>query len=440
MRKILASLLLGIGYLLPVHGLLAPVQAEVLECAECEEAPPPTPPLPNFCGPLCERSKLTGDWHGVRTCLLESGMMWDIDHVNFLFGNVSGGRQQGFTFAGHGDYVMNWDLSKVIDHQGLFFKLRAEHRYGESIGGYDGTFLPSTIPTDLPVSNSENIYLTNVLFTQMLSETFGVFAGKMDTLDGDMNAYAHKRGKDQFSNLAFVANPLLLRAVPYCTLATGFVILEDMQPLFTFTVLNAKDTTRNSGFGELFEEGCVLSAQYRKPYEIEGFAGHVVVGGAWNSRKYVSLGQDPRILLPDVPIAQTSGTWAVFGNFDQQLVSYSGAPGAGWGLFGRASVADNEANPLAQFFSLGIGGNSPICGRHQDTFGVGYYYLGTSNQIGVFLQAALGPIGDGQGVEMFYNYEVTPWFHLTADMQVLQPEVVNLDPALLVGLRAKIDF
>ncbi|MEX0793626.1 MAG: carbohydrate porin [Pirellulaceae bacterium] len=75
-----------------------------------------------------------------------------------------------------------------------------------------------------------------------------------------------------------------------------------------------------------------------------------------------------------------------------------------------------------------------------DRFGVGYYYLGTSDEIGVFLQGALGTIGDGQGAELFYNYEVTPWCHLTGNMQVLVPEVEDVDTALLIGLRAKIDF
>ena len=51
-----------------------------------------------------------------------------------------------------------------------------------------------------------------------------------------------------------------------------------------------------------------------------------------------------------------------------------------------------------------------------------------------------GPIADGQGVEMFCNHQVTPWFHLTGDMQVLVSEVERNETALIVGLRGKIDF
>lgn len=405
---------------------------------DCQAAASMTQSLYGGC--LGERAKLTGDWHGMRTCLAQSGMVWDIDQTGFFFGVASGGREQDFTFAGHGDYVMNWDLGKAGIQEGLFVKLRGEHRYGESVSGFDGALLPSTIPTELPVADSDEVFLTNVLFTQFLSENFAVFGGKLDTLDGDVNAFAHRRGKEQFSNLAFVANPLLLRSVPYSTLGFGFSIVHEAQPIFTFTVLNPTDTATTTGFEELFAEGVTLTGEGRIGYDWYGAPGHQLLGFSWSSRNYTSLGQDPRILLPSVPIDQQSGTWALYWNADQYLSMYDHAPDKGWGVFGRASIADEQANPLAYFIRAGIGGDSPICGRHQDKFGVGYYYLATSDEIGVFLQAALGTIGDGQGVEMFYNYEVTPWFHLTGDMQVLVPEVEELDTALLVGLRGKIDF
>ena len=74
---------------------------------------------------------------------------------------------------------------------------------------------------DLPVYDSEEVYLTNVLLTQELTDAFSVFAGKMDTLDGDMNAFAHGRGKTQFSNMGFVFNPIVGRRCPTPRWAPG---------------------------------------------------------------------------------------------------------------------------------------------------------------------------------------------------------------------------
>ncbi len=44
------------------------------------------------------------------------------------------------------------------------------------------------------------------------------------------------------------------------------------------------------------------------------------------------------------------------------------------------------------------------------------------------------------GGEVYYNAEITPWFHLTGDLQVINPGPQALDTAVVLGLRAKIDF
>ena len=51
----------------------------------------------------------------------------------------------------------------------------------------------------------------------------------------------------------------------------------------------------------------------------------------------------------------------------------------------------------------------------------------------------VSPIGDVQGGEVYYNAQITPWFHLTADLQVVEPAVQAEDTALVLGLRGKID-
>ena len=395
---------------------------------------------PIFGGCCWERAKLTGDWCGCRTCDAQQGVTYDFDSTNYYFGVTSGGLDREFEFGGHNDYVVNIDCGKLGGQEGLFIKLRAEHRYGEDINGDTGAFLPSTLETDLPVADSEAVYLTNVLFTQMLSDQFGVFIGKLDTLDGDQNAFASGRGKTQFSDLAFIFNPVALRTIPYSTLGCGFVYLKDGAPFFTYTLLNATDTTTTSGFDELFAQGVAMSAEMRVPVKLGGLPGHQLFGSTWNSRDFVSLGQDPRVIYPDLPIARQSGSWSLYWNGDQYLYVDPKNTARGWGIFGRAGIADNDTNPLSWFLSSGVGGTGLFCDRPFDTFGAGYYFAGTSSEIGPIIQAAFGPIGDGQGVELFYNYQVTPWCHVTPDFQVVMPSREQVDTALVVGVRAKIDF
>jgi porin len=223
-------------------------------------------------------------------------------------------------------------------------------------------------------------------------------------------------------------------------LGTGFVILDQGEPIFTFSVLNAKDTARSSGFDELFNEGVVLSPELRLPTNFFGLPGHQLFGGTWSSRNYIALDQDPRIVLPNVPIERADDSWSLYWNCDQYLVVNPQNPKQGWGVFGRAGIADPSTNPIAWFASAGIGGNSKLFGREQDTFGIGYFYSGLSNQIAPLISAAVGGIGDGQGTEIFHNFNITPRLSITADGQVLLPSRPDVDYTLITGIRANLRF
>lgn len=380
---------------------------------------------------------LFGNWSGNRDWLAQRGITFDLDVAQFYQGVTTGGVSNRFDYGGHGDYVTNVDFGKLCGREGLFLKLRAEHRFGDNINRDTGALLPAALLADLPIADQNDLLLTNFLFTQALSERFAIFFGKLDTLDGDLNAFAHGRGKTQFSNVGFVANPIALRTIPYATLGCGFAVLgEGGEPIFSYTLLNPTDTADSSGFDELFAEGVAMSAEFRVSTGFGGLPGHQLFGGTWSSRDFVALGQDPRIVLPNIPINEASGSWSLYWNFDQYLFVDPCNPRRGWGLFGRAGIADENANPLSWFLSFGVGGNSPITGRESDTFGAGWFVAGSSNEVGPILETVLGPIDDGHGVELFYNWQATPWLNVTPDMQVIVPARENVDTALAVGVRA----
>src|SRR5262249_6922806 len=130
------------------------------------------------CGGTCQRevhAQLTGEWWGARPALAESGVTVYADNTSFFFGNTAGGLQREFDYGGHRDYWILCDVGKLGVQEGLFLKLKAEHRFGEPITGDFGSFFSPTIAADLPIPNSDQLYLTNVLLTQMLSESVGVF-------------------------------------------------------------------------------------------------------------------------------------------------------------------------------------------------------------------------------------------------------------------------
>jgi porin len=432
-------LLLGIACLLPT-GISSPATAQGLDSGSLS--------ADGFCdGGVfgCDPSgcddascETLGFYDSIKAKLAERGITTQSNFTQFYMGTVSGGLEETGRYGGHGDYVTNLDFGKLGIHEGLFLKLRSEHRFGQSISEPAGVILPPTLATELPVIDSRELYLTNFLVTQFLSESFAVYAGKLDTLDGDANAYASGRGITQFSNVAFIANPIALRTIPYASLGCGFLIIENGEPLFNFLVMNPTDTADSDGFDELFSEGVALSAELRFATQWFGKPGHQLFAGTWSSRDYVSLGQDPRVVLPNVPIEQTDGSWSLYWNTDQALWVDSCNPERHWGYFARAGIADDSANLINYLLSVGLGGASPL--RDGDSFGIGYYYSGTSDEIGPILQTVLGPIGDGQGVEIFYRTQLTKSISVTPDFQWLSQSRRRVSDAYLLGLRMNIAF
>lgn len=391
------------------------------------------------CPSFCTSTQLTGDWLGARSTLAERGTKFLADNTSFFFGNPTGGISRRAVYAGHDDFILLMDGEKLGISDGLSLKLRGEHRFGQTVVGNVGCFISPTLTADLPVYNSDQFYLTNVLLTQAVSDTVAIYAGKMDTLDGDLNAFAHGRGKTQFSNMSFVFNPIVGATVPYSTLGAGIMFHHDGVPIFMVSVLNSTDTTNTSGFRELFNDGLLLSASLRLPTNFWDLPGHQLFGGTWNNQHYTSI-RESYIEYPNVAIPTTRGSWCLFWNSDQYLIVDDADATRGWGTFARAGIADQNTSPISWFLSFGVGGSSPLVARPADTFGIGWYHAAASSLIGPLITSQFGPIGGGEGVECYYNYELSPAVRLTPDLQVVVPALRDNSTALILGVRAQLIF
>ena len=85
----------------------------------------------------------------------------------------------------------------------------------------------------------------------------------------------------------------------------------------------------------------------------------------------------------------------------------------------------------------GIGGRGILPGRPNDQFGIGYYYIDLKG--GAFGEL-LGLEGSEQGVELYYEAEIVPWFHITPNLQVIDPGLSANDNAVILGLRGNVSF
>jgi porin len=326
--------------------------------------------------------------------------------------------------------------------KGLFIDLHAETIYGDTINGSTGTLSPPSFAQLVPSPNGSVTALTGVKFTQALSERLLVFAGKINLADGFNQPFTGgARGVDGFWNAGMLFPLTFARTVPYSSFGAGFAVLKGPEPVFSFMVLDANDSTRRSGFDTFFHDGATMLAQLNIPTKFFGLPGHQGLSGSYSTRSYAVIDQLALVttLLFNQPVPTKSGSWSIAYSFDQAFYVVPNNPQRSWGTFGNLGLADTNPSPFRWFANIGVGGSSPFASRKLDSFGIGYYYLGLNSGF-KNIAPRLFPLKDEQGVELFYNVGLTPWFHITPDMQVLFPAQKNANTALFAGLRAKVDF
>jgi porin len=408
---------------------------------------------PDYSGDFMTRSTMTGDWGGLRNELAKKGLTFDLSVTQIYQGVTGGGTQPGrflprpgsgdrtWQYNGTGDFLFNLDTQKLGLWPGGFFTLEAEGNWGNNANTnlQSGGIVPVNSNTIYLSPIDDSIGISNVSYAQFVSEHLGFFVGKIATISqttGDMNDFAHGKGDSNFINLAFNLNPTALM-VPYSTLGAGIIILPGKTPddaVISLAVFQPDGEPNTAGFNTLGQDGTMFTGEARIKTNFFGHTGHQLIGGAYSDKLYTSLDQTFRVDVESRQIAQTSGAWCVYYNFDQYLVETG--KDQGWGVFGRFGISDGDPSPIKSFWSLGLGGKGVIDSRPNDRFGVGVYQAITSNAS----VPSFAGIGDDWGAEAFYNIAITPWMQLTPDVQYIDGGRATADPAWIMGLRLKLVF
>lgn len=417
----------------------APIESLVPLLSEQALLSPLAPPLE---GPLFERKTLTGEWGGVRPQLRDSGITADLSTTQYYQGVASGGLQQLFKYGGRNDYFINVDGEKAGLWKGLFVTLHGESRYGETVDRRTGAFMPVNLMLDVPQAQGSVTALTAVRVTQFLSENFLVYGGRLNMFDSFVQPITGATALNGFMNTAMMFNPVYGRTIPYSTYGVGFSALKDLQPVFSGAVIDTHNTPTVSGFNTLFDNGVTMIGVLNLPTRFFGQLGHQGVSGTYSTGTYSNLEPIPYfdpIAGPGLSNRKKQGSWSFAYNFDQALYTSAENPKKVWGIFGNVGFSDGNPNPIPAFFNLGLSGTSALPNRLQDNCGFGYYYVDVSNSLKDLAPNVLR-LHNEQGVELYYNYEVNPWFHVTPDVQLISPFRDVAENAIVAGVRAKLDF
>ncbi len=107
-------------------------------------------------------------------------------------------------------------------------------------------------------------------------------------------------------------------------------------------------------------------------------------------------------------------------------------------------VAGSWADSNPSFFNWNVISHLEAYGlnpsRPGERMGIAGWYNGLTSDFKDLAATAGVPTRDNWGMEIYYHREITPWFHLTGDMQVLQNSSRQADSGMVLGFRAIVDL
>jgi porin len=414
--------------------------------AQKAAATPTTAPEPDF----WHQEELTGNWGGTRSRWKDKGFEMEISLTNFVQGVASGGTEKGTEYNGTFQTLFKFDFGKLAGWKFWLAEIKAETRFGGPLLGGTGTINPVNTAAIIPGANNTifsvtavnvtKLFLINLQEGKLIALSFGRY-NLVDLLAEDFFAGG---GTERFFNIAQIGPLTVLRQVPLITNAVSFAYIRGGEPFITFAVLDPNDYSLEPGLAEIFEDGVTFSPGINFPTKYFGKSGKHTIGGAVTTKAYTPFDSIRQIIIPGPPINPVlpkRGSYSVNYVFRQYIVER--APHDGWGLFTQVSFADKDTSPITAFFDVGLGGNGLFKARRHDEFGVAYAYTDLSEVLkdNLDLLPFLGRrLRAEHQIETFYNFHITPWLQLTADLQVIRPTRPIADTAIVPGGRLKIIF
>lgn len=383
---------------------------------------------------LLARSTLTGDWGGARSALADKGVSFDLRHTSTYQGQASGTGGQGFEYGGKIDAFINLDSAKTGLWEGGGLRSHIEYRHGAAPSGLAGAVFAVNSMLYWPGDVQDKWAATSLYYTQKLGDRGSIAIGKFNPVDLlAADPFYGGWGIDRFMNLIFVAPPSGLIPVVFM----GAVASLKTDPVtWTVMVFDPDDRTFDYLPGDLFRNGVNVSVSGAHITTLAGRKTTFAMTGIYSTAEGTDYsGLEPGI----ISLSTKKGSYNVSFEFKHNLQESAEQPNAGWGFYVKAAIADGNPNYVQSSLIAGIGGRALFFGRVQDSFGVGAYRYNLSDE----LQGALNPyitFNDEAAIEAFYSYAVTPWLHLTGDVQYIKPATSGDKSALVAALRASVRF
>jgi porin len=427
-------------------------------------------------GELGLRPRLTGDWAGLRDTMARKGVTFDLGTYWMPQAIISGGKNETSGAWGNTIATLNVDTHKAGLWPGGHFKIQTVTSFGHNITSDTGTMVPANMFWIQPAIERDT-GLQELTYTQILSEHFGVFLGKINSIAPTNVLHGDYTTGFLNTGLNF---PLALALVPLSAYGAGALCVPSQEVTLAAMVLDPNGTIYDDDLGNAFHDGVMALFSADVKVKPRGRAGHQNLTFAWSNKDRTSLIQDPanigryllsarypllgdpgpvlieifdKLGLPPTaqPLNREDDTWAAVYSFEQFFWQPSGDHTRGIGMFFSAGASDGKANPVKYSFSLGVVGKGVVPGRPGDDCGIGWARTKFSNDYLSYLRRKydLG-LDHEDAVELYYNAALTPWLSVSPSLQVIFPALdrtlasggnfKSMDTVYMAGVRIGIRF
>jgi len=380
---------------------------------------------------IWERQTLTGKWGGLRPKLREKGLIIKAGFANYYQGMVKGNGNKDFEFGSKFGFTTILNGEKLGLWEGFFTIVRVEYNMGNSVNGRGGTVLPLNTALAYPGIEGSDRLDMNIYFIQFLSKTDKIILGKINNMDmGNFSSFSGGLGMKHFQNNAFVGPPNGI-TVPY--VFGAYYLSSNEKRDLTFAVYDANSRVNKIGFKDLFTDGMTFFASADVITNFFGKKGKQGLSGVVSTKEVRNLNDLDNFFPPlGNYIGEKSNRWTLTYFFEQSLYVNPNNKKQKFGLFGQAGITDGKGSFTNFYFQLGVSGNSPITKRHQDRWGLGYFYYTFSDGLSQFNAPTIPGIFPGvlvndreSGFEAYYEAQITPWASLGINYQLLVPGVTE---------------
>jgi porin len=329
------------------------------------------------------------------------------------------------------DALLELDSTQLGLWRGGQIHAHLEAENGQLPGWRGDAFWPVSTAAILPLRDPGQWSLSSLYLRQGWGGT-RLILGKINVIDlQSQSPFFGGWGFERFQNLALVLPPTGVTPV---TLMAASLSQRIGELTFTAMAYDPNDRTENT-FNRLFADGVNVSLSAQWNGRLWQRSSNLGLAYITSSVKSVSLEETylPSQLRQRGLISPDNLTF----NFGHQLWPSAVRPGKGTGIYGRAGVTSGDPNPIQSSFVIGISGEGMWRSRPWDGFGIGVYRYNWTSGLST---ALLTPLRGETGVEMYYNFALTPWLSLSPNLQYIRPATDGAPMLTVFGLRSVARF